>query len=108
MRTTSTPRCANVVAAVRPPTPPPTTRTRRIVLLIHSVPCRAFPRPTLVFAHRKLRLLDQSKCGASVGRHFANGAQIALAGKDDIAVAPAQSRNEIADRFLEAGPRNDL
>src|SRR5271165_5778579 len=45
MRTVSTPRWAKAVAAVSPPTPPPTTRTRRIWLIECDIPQRQRSNP---------------------------------------------------------------
>src|SRR5262245_41894000 len=97
--TTSTPRRAKAVAAVSPPTPPPTTSTRRILLMVTALPAM-LPR-------RKLRLLRQRVGGAAFGRHFADSAQITLAGEHDPAIAGAQSCDEIADCSVEIGCRND-
>src|SRR5262249_47805612 len=52
-------------------------------------------------AHGKLRLFHERVSRAGLGRHFANRAQIALAGEHDAAIARAQRCDEFPRRAVE-------
>ena len=91
---------AKAVAAVRPPTPPPTTRTR-LMSFMGCIAIRALQMPrALLLAQRELGLLDKGKRRACFRRQPGCGAHVTLAGENDARVAPTERSDKTVDGLV--------